>query len=68
MAAFLLRIGFLASPPVIGVVADAASIRLGLVLVPLAGLVILLTSGILDTGRAKPSLPRAAAEGRPART
>ncbi|GAA3862982.1 MFS transporter [Streptomyces sedi] len=48
VAAFLLRVGFLASPPVIGLIADAESIRLGLVLVPLAGLVILATSGILD--------------------
>jgi MFS family permease len=51
VAAFLLRIGFLLGPPVIGLIADASSIRLGLVLVPIAGLVILLTSGILDTGR-----------------
>ena len=55
VTAFLLRIGFLASPPVIGVIADASSIRLGLVLVPIAGMVILLTSGILDTGRATPA-------------
>ncbi|UED83877.1 MFS transporter [Streptomyces profundus] len=49
VAAFLLRIGFLLSPPMIGLIADAHSIRLGLVLVPVAGVVILLTSGILAT-------------------
>ncbi|RKN09290.1 MFS transporter [Streptomyces radicis] len=51
VTAFLLRIGFLLSPPLVGVVADASSIRVGLVVVPLAGLVILLTSGILEGRR-----------------
>ncbi|MDT0264751.1 MFS transporter [Streptomyces sp. DSM 44915] len=51
VAAFLLRVGFLASPPLIGLIADAESIRLGLVLVPLAGLAILATSGALDPRR-----------------
>ncbi|KAB8164659.1 MFS transporter [Streptomyces sp. 3MP-14] len=51
VAAFLLRVGFLVSPPVIGLIADAESIRLGLVLVPVAGLALLATSGILDTRR-----------------
>ncbi|TDC61329.1 MFS transporter [Streptomyces hainanensis] len=50
VAAFLMRIGFLVSPPVVGLIADAHSIRLGLTVVPLAGLVILLTSRVLDTG------------------
>ena len=54
VAAFLLRIGFLASPPVIGLIADASSIRMGLFLVPAAGLVILLTSGMLDGTRRPP--------------
>jgi MFS family permease len=34
---WLMRIGFLLSPPVIGVLADASSLRVGLLLVPLAG-------------------------------
>lgn len=42
------RIGFLVSPPVVGVIADAASVRLGLVMVPVAGLVVLLCAGVLD--------------------
>ncbi|MFR9673303.1 MFS transporter [Streptomyces sp. TR06-5] len=61
VAAFLLRLGFLASPPVIGIVADATSIRTGLVLVPAAGAVILLTSGIL--GGARGSSPAAESHG-----
>jgi MFS family permease len=59
VAAFLLRIGFLVSPPVVGLIADAHSIRLGLTLVPLAGLVVLATSGVLDTRRREPPPARA---------
>ncbi|MGP4110357.1 MFS transporter [Streptomyces sp. 4N509B] len=51
--AFLMRVGFLLSPPVVGVIADASSIRLGLLVVPLAGVTILLTSGILDGRRSR---------------
>jgi MFS family permease len=58
VGAFLARVGFLISPPIVGIVADAHSIRLGLALVPLAGVLILATSGILA--------PRRAAEPRPA--
>ncbi len=57
---FLCRVGFLVSPPVVGLIADASSIRLGLIVVPLAGLAILLTSGVLD------SRPRDAAHDEPA--
>ncbi|MEV1007146.1 MFS transporter [Streptomyces sp. NPDC049881] len=57
VTAFLLRIGFLLPPPLVGLVADAESIRLGLVAVPLAGLVILLTAGVLE-GRAASAAPR----------
>ncbi|WP_052848958.1 MFS transporter [Streptomyces avicenniae] len=61
VTAFLLRIGFLLPPPLVGLVADAESIRLGLVAVPLAGLVILLAAGVLE-GRAKAAdVPEAAA-------
>jgi MFS family permease len=48
VTAFLLRVGFLLSPPVVGLLADAESIRLGLVIVPLAGLIVLLSSGVLS--------------------
>lgn len=44
---WLLRLGFLLSPPVVGAVADAASLRLGLVIVPAAGLVVLLSARVL---------------------
>lgn len=55
---WLLRISFLLSPPVIGMVADAASLRVALIGVVLAGL------GVLVLGRALPGRP--SAELRPA--
>lgn len=41
---WLMRVGFLASPPVVGVIADAAGLRAGLLVVPAAGLVVLLAA------------------------
>jgi MFS family permease len=45
-----LRVGFLASPPVVGAIADAASLRVALVGVPLAGLVVALLARTLRAG------------------
>lgn len=45
---WLLRIGFLASPPVVGLIADSTSLRIGLLTVPLAGLVIVALAGALN--------------------
>jgi hypothetical protein len=42
---WMLRVGFLLSPPLVGVVADAVSLRVGLLSVVLAGL------GMLTLGR-----------------
>jgi fucose permease len=53
---WLLRIGFLASPPVVGLVADSTSLRMGLLTVPVAGLVIMVLAGALSV------------KGRPARS
>ncbi|WP_327015444.1 MFS transporter [Cryobacterium sp. GrIS_2_6] len=49
--AWLLRVGFLVSPPVVGAIADASSLRLGLLVVPVAGVLALLFAGVLS-GRA----------------
>ena len=46
---WLLRIGFLLSPPLIGVIADAASLRVALLTVVLAGLGALVLGRILPT-------------------
>jgi MFS family permease len=44
---WLMRLGFLFSPPIVGAIADASSLRVGLVVVPLAGILTLLASGVL---------------------
>ncbi|MEV1293553.1 MFS transporter [Pseudonocardia sp. NPDC049635] len=49
---WLMRVGFLVSPPVVGLIADAADLRTGLLVVPLAGLVVLFLAAILPGRRA----------------
>ncbi len=49
--AWLMRVGFVAAPPVVGAIADATSLRVGLLIVPLAGLVVLASSGALSARR-----------------
>lgn len=45
---WLLRIGFLASPPVVGVIADTTSLRIGLLSVPIAGVAVVVLAGALS--------------------
>jgi MFS family permease len=45
---WLLRIGSISSPPIVGVIADATSLRLGLVVVPVAGVAVMLLSAALS--------------------
>ncbi len=47
VVSWLMRIGFLVSPPIIGAVADSTSLRLGLMSVPLAGVVVVCVAGVL---------------------
>lgn len=58
VVSWLMRVGFLLSPPIVGAIADATSLRAGLLVVPLAGLVVVLLAGVLS--------PRSAAERSPA--
>ncbi|MEU3730886.1 MFS transporter [Streptomyces sp. NPDC033538] len=51
MVSWLMRLGFLLSPPIVGLVADAASLRAGLLVVPLAGVLVLACSGVLQSRR-----------------
>jgi len=52
LVTWLLRIGFLVSPPIVGLIADAASLRIGLLSVPFAGvLVIVLAAALNARGR-----------------
>jgi fucose permease len=58
---WLMRVGFVASPPIVGMIADATSLRFGLLLVPAAGIAVVLAAGALS-GRQptvrSPALPR----------
>ena len=46
---WLLRLGFLGAPPLVGAVADASSLRVGLLVLPLAGLLVIVFSQVLST-------------------
>ena len=46
---WLMRVGFLLSPPVVGLVSDATSLRVGLLVVPLAGVLVMIASQVLAT-------------------
>jgi hypothetical protein len=47
-----MRVGFVAAPPIVGMVADATSLRVGLLVVPLAGLAVVASAGVLSGRRA----------------
>jgi MFS family permease len=47
IVSWLMRIGFLVSPPVVGLIADSAGLRVGLIVVPAAGAVVILLAGVL---------------------
>ncbi|MFC9941455.1 MFS transporter [Streptomyces pratensis] len=47
IVSWLMRLGFLASPPIVGLITDATSLRAGLLVVPLAGLLAFLLAGVL---------------------
>jgi MFS family permease len=49
--AWLMRVGFVSSPPVVGLIADATSLRVGLSVVPVAGLVVVLLAPALSPRR-----------------
>ncbi|MFI1780270.1 MFS transporter [Streptomyces rubiginosohelvolus] len=51
IVSWLMRLGFLLSPPVVGQVADAAGLRTGLLVIPAAGVLVVLLAGVL---RARP--------------
>lgn len=59
--AWMARVGFLVTPPIIGVVGDGISLRAGLLLVPLAGALVALLAGVLgpDSAPARTRRPYA---------
>lgn len=59
LVTWFMRVGFLGSPALVGAIADATSLRVGLLIVPVAGVVIALCATVLSAGRpARSSPPR----------
>lgn len=54
VVSWLMRVGFLLSPPLVGLIADNSSLRMGLIVVPLAGIVVVLLAGVLSSRRTTP--------------
>lgn len=61
LLSWMMRLGFLLSPPVVGLVADASTLRWGLLVVPVAGLLVVLLAGVLP--RRLPPRERVVADG-----
>ncbi|MEV6494736.1 MFS transporter [Actinoplanes sp. NPDC051633] len=51
VVSWLMRLGFLLSPPVVGAVADNAGLRTGLLVVPAAGVLVIVLAGVLQGRR-----------------
>ncbi|MGW8667771.1 MFS transporter [Streptomyces niveus] len=51
IVSWLMRLGFLLSPPIVGLVADSTSLRVGLLVVPLAGLMVMVLARVLQPRR-----------------
>ena len=51
VVSWLMRIGFLLTPPLVGAIADATSLRVGLLVVPMAGIAVVLLARVLSTRR-----------------
>lgn len=49
IVAWLLRLGFLVAPPLVGAIADLSDLRYGLLIVPIAGLLVLVFAPVLAT-------------------
>lgn len=48
---WLMRLGFVGAPPLVGMIADATSLRVGLLIVPVAGVTIAAAAGVLSRRR-----------------
>lgn len=57
LVSWLMRLGFLASPPIIGVISDATSLRAGLLMVPFAGVLAIVLAGVLSRRRSPADRP-----------
>ena len=54
VVSWLMRVGFVASPPIVGMIADATSLRVGLLAVPAAGIAVVMAAGVLSGRRPPP--------------
>lgn len=57
VVSWLLRVAFLASPPLVGAIADATSLRVGLAIVPALGVLVVLLAGVMESRRDRYSEP-----------
>jgi MFS family permease len=51
VVSWLMRLGFLLSPPIVGLIADNAGLRVGLLVVPLAGILAFALAGVLSAAK-----------------
>jgi MFS family permease len=51
VVAWLMRVGFVCSPLIVGLIADVTSLRVGLLVVPVAGLAVIAAAGALSARR-----------------
>ena len=51
VVSWLMRLGFLLSPPLVGLIADNAGLRVGLAVVPFAGILAFALAGVLSNAR-----------------
>lgn len=51
VVSWLLRLGFLLSPPVVGFVADSVSLRVGLLVLPIAGILTIICAQVLSSNK-----------------
>lgn len=58
LVSWLMRLGFLCSPPLVGLIADATSVRTGLLVVPVAGILVVVLASVLPPR--PPATPTAA--------
>lgn len=54
IVSWLLRVAFLLSPPVVGVIADATSLRVGLAIVPVMGVLVVMLAGAMSPRKDSP--------------
>ena len=60
VVSWMLRLAFLASPPLVGAIADATSLRVGLAIMPIMGLLVVALARVMEPRTLLPQPPRSA--------